>query len=89
MKTVRMSGSVPVDESFPLSGYHVLEEAGKVYSATLNQTKVSTNNNKYYILQVLESNDKRQYWFWTRWGRVGAKGQSSNFPCRSKEIAIR
>ena len=52
-----MKGKVPIDEHFPLphSNYHVLEYMGKVYSATLNQTNVSHNNNKFYILQVLQS----------------------------------
>jgi hypothetical protein len=53
MKTITMTGSVPVDEHFPIKGYHVFEEQGKVYAATLNQTKVMTNNNKFYVLQIL------------------------------------
>jgi poly [ADP-ribose] polymerase len=57
----------------------VLEYQGKVYSATLNQTSVQNNNNKYYIIQVLQSDTNPNTCFlFTRWGRVGVKGQSSN-----------
>lgn len=34
---------------------HVYEVGDCVYSATLNQTNVSSNNNKFYMIQVLQS----------------------------------
>ena len=43
----------------------------------LNQTNISSNNNKYYILQILEKrNDETKKTVpriavWFRWGRVG------------------
>ena len=42
----------------------------------LNQTNISSNNNKYYILQILEKrNDEtkteHEIAVWFRWGRVG------------------
>ncbi|XP_024525660.1 poly [ADP-ribose] polymerase 2 [Selaginella moellendorffii] len=58
------------------SSCHVLEEGDDVYDAMLNQTNVGENNNKYYKLQVLESDDNSQYFAWFRWGRVGYKGQN-------------
>lgn len=37
------------------------------------------NNNKFYIIQVLQSDSNQDHcYFFTRWGRVGAKGQMSN-----------
>ena len=49
-----------------------------VYSATLNQTNVANNNNKFYIIQVLQSDSNpNSLFFFTRWGRVGARGQNS------------
>ena len=37
------------------------------------------NNNKFYIIQVLQSDSNSQHcYFFTRWGRVGAKGQVLN-----------
>jgi poly [ADP-ribose] polymerase len=35
---------------------------------------MKNNNNKYYILQLLETDNGNHYYFWTRWGRVGVKG---------------
>ena len=43
-----------------------------MYSATLNQSNVSRNNNKYYILQILQSDSNpSQNYFFTKWGRIG------------------
>jgi poly [ADP-ribose] polymerase len=76
-----MKGKVPIDDFFPLKkeDYHVLEMNGKVYSATLNQTNIMNNNNKFYIVQILQSdtNNNINYLF-TRWGRVGFDGNCSN-----------
>ncbi|KAK4728065.1 hypothetical protein R3W88_021053 [Solanum pinnatisectum] len=33
--------------------YHVLQQGNDIYDATLNQTNVENNNNKFYIIQVL------------------------------------
>ncbi|CAG5126727.1 unnamed protein product [Candidula unifasciata] len=45
------------------------------YDAMLNQTNIGQNNNKFYIIQVLESGGK--YYTWNRWGRVGEPGQNA------------
>lgn len=51
---------------------------GKIYSATLNQTNVERNNNKFYLLQILQSDtNPNNCHFFTRWGRVGVPGQNS------------
>lgn len=42
----------------------------------LNQTNISQNNNKFYIIQLLQSDHTNQFFVWRRWGRVGATGQS-------------
>ncbi|XP_054831185.1 protein mono-ADP-ribosyltransferase PARP3 isoform X2 [Eublepharis macularius] len=46
----------------------------------LNQTNIGHNNNKFYIIQLIEQNGS--YSCWNRWGRVGETGQSklSHFP---------
>lgn len=63
----------------PLSGKvdscHVHEGNGEVYMCTLNQTNVGTNNNKFYVLQLLEEDNGTGYYLFTRWGRVGVDGQ--------------
>nr|XP_020729878.1 poly [ADP-ribose] polymerase 3 [Odocoileus virginianus texanus]XP_020729879.1 poly [ADP-ribose] polymerase 3 [Odocoileus virginianus texanus]XP_020729880.1 poly [ADP-ribose] polymerase 3 [Odocoileus virginianus texanus]XP_020729881.1 poly [ADP-ribose] polymerase 3 [Odocoileus virginianus texanus]XP_020729882.1 poly [ADP-ribose] polymerase 3 [Odocoileus virginianus texanus] len=62
-----------VDPSCPLScnpGTQVHED----YDCTLNQTNIGNNNNKFYIIQLLEEGDC--FFCWNRWGRVGEAGQS-------------
>lgn len=63
---------IPVDDHCPLkSGGAVYQD----YDAMLNQTNIGANNNKFYVLQVVEKGGKFHAWF--RWGRVGEVGQSS------------
>lgn len=45
------------------------------------QTNVGNNNNKYYIIQLLEENGKKAFHVWQRWGRVGYKGQTNIVNC--------
>ncbi|ORX55486.1 PARP-domain-containing protein [Piromyces finnis] len=88
VKEIR-KGRTVVDPNVPNSNdYHVLEEGDEIYDAILNQTNIANNNNKFYNLQVLKKDNSNQYCFWTRWGRVGEKGQSSLLNCSSKDIAI-
>ncbi len=60
------------------SSYRVLVTSEKVYSATLNQSNLDANNNKFYIIQVLINESTGIYTVWTRWGRVGVNGQDVN-----------
>ena len=41
----------------------------------LNQTNIGENNNKFYRLQLLQESNAT-HWLWSRWGRVGDKGQT-------------
>lgn len=64
---------VKVDPVCPLSsspGTQVHED----YDCTLNQTNIGNNNNKFYIIQLLQEGDR--FACWNRWGRVGEVGQS-------------
>ncbi|CAD8213999.1 unnamed protein product [Paramecium octaurelia] len=74
-----VKGRVAVDECFIYKAdYHVYEINNKIYDSLLNQTNIAqgNNNNKFYIAQILESdNQPFKYYFFTRWGRVGQKGQ--------------
>lgn len=86
-----MKGKVPIDDYFPLDKnlFHVLEHQGKVYSATLNQTSVTANSNKFYLIQILQKDsDANNCYFYTRWGRVGVPGQVSNMGPTSIMAAI-
>ncbi|XP_009144575.1 poly [ADP-ribose] polymerase 2 [Brassica rapa] len=72
-------GAAVLDQWIPdhvKSEYHVLQRGDDVYDAMLNQTNVRDNNNKFFVLQVLESDNKKTYMVHFRWGRVGVKGQS-------------
>ena len=71
-----MVGSVPVETHFSnASQCKVGEKNGVVYASTLNQSNVTHNNNKFYIMQVIQSPE--DYVFFCRWGRVGVVGQTS------------
>eukprot|EP00286_Rhodomonas_abbreviata_P026315 CAMPEP_0181301288 /NCGR_PEP_ID=MMETSP1101-20121128/7341_1 /TAXON_ID=46948 /ORGANISM="Rhodomonas abbreviata, Strain Caron Lab Isolate" /LENGTH=743 /DNA_ID=CAMNT_0023406577 /DNA_START=60 /DNA_END=2291 /DNA_ORIENTATION=- len=48
------------------------DHRNKPWSAMLNQTNVGQNNNKYYLLQLVQSKSGASYGTWFRWGRVGA-----------------
>lgn len=68
----------------------VLVHGGVSYAATLNQSNVCANNNKFYIIQVLTevANSKNNY-FWSRWGRVGVVGQNCLMGPYSSDEAIK
>ncbi|KAL4235039.1 Poly [ADP-ribose] polymerase 2 [Mactra antiquata] len=82
VKTIVMSGKAPVDpECSTLIGKaHVFYEGQDIYDCMLNQTNVSNNNNKYFIIQLLEADGKKSYYTWFRWGRVGYSGQNNLQP---------
>ncbi|KAK8027185.1 hypothetical protein PG991_004241 [Apiospora marii] len=66
---------IPIDEMCTLTHYEVyVDDAGVIYDASLNQTNASSNNNKFYRVQLLR-NVAGDYKTWTRWGRVGEGGQ--------------
>jgi poly [ADP-ribose] polymerase len=59
------------------------------YSAHLNLTDVNygiKGHNKFYVIQVLESNG---FYLWTKWGRVGVSSPFNNLAkCSSKAEAV-
>ena len=56
---------------------------------TLNQSDIKNNNNKFYILQVLESeSNPNNFYFFTRWGRVGVIGQMAEIGPMPKHVII-
>ncbi|XP_038681477.1 poly [ADP-ribose] polymerase 2-like isoform X1 [Tripterygium wilfordii] len=71
-------GTAALDQYLPAhikAEYHVLKHRGDIYDATLNQTNIGDNSNKFYAIQALESNDGTKFMIYNRWGRVGIKGQ--------------
>ncbi len=85
-KVISKSGAV-VDSVFPLSNdYHVVLDEnnvfnGKYFSCTLNQSNLNQNNNKFYIIQLLQSDINSSYMLFTRWGRVGVRGEFKTDNC--------
>lgn len=69
--------------------YHVFQKDNDIYDALLNQTNVGDNNNKFYVIQLLESDGGGEYMVYNRWGRVGMKGQDKIFgPYNLQDTAI-
>ncbi|KOB63422.1 Odorant receptor [Operophtera brumata] len=59
------------------------------YTVTLCQTDVVAQKNSYYKLQVLERDDKKKYYLFRSWGRIGTKiGGHKLEDCRSAEDAV-
>jgi len=73
--------NIKVDKRCGLGGATVFENWG----VTLNQTNIKNNNNKFYVIQVL--NVGKTYYCYTRWGRVGENGQNSSKACANLEAA--
>jgi poly [ADP-ribose] polymerase 2/3/4 len=84
IKTLKFSGSIPVDEIFMEyhgNNFKVFREKETIWDCMLNQTNLQYNNNKYYVIQLLEDPSGKNYVVWMRWGRVGKIGQSMLHQC--------
>ncbi|CAL8343212.1 unnamed protein product [Merluccius merluccius] len=83
VKIVVMKGKAPVDSECKakLGKAHVYNEGDDIYDVMLNQTNLQFNNNKYYLIQLLEDNGSKTYSVWLRWGRVGKSGQNNLTAC--------
>ncbi|XVE77604.1 hypothetical protein DITRI_Ditri13aG0076500 [Diplodiscus trichospermus] len=85
-------GAAVLDQAIPdqiKAHYHVLQQGDDIYDAMLNQTNVGQNNNKFYVIQLLESDDWKTYMVYNRWGRVGVKGLTKlHGPFTSRQAAI-
>ncbi|KAF2743502.1 PARP-domain-containing protein [Sporormia fimetaria CBS 119925] len=81
---------VPLDEYCPNSTYHVhIGDDGTIYDASLNQTNASRNNNKFYRIQLITDSSNRDFQTWTRWGRVGERGQNAMLGAGTLSDAIK
>ncbi|CAN9503018.1 unnamed protein product [Ophioblennius macclurei] len=83
VKKVVLKGKAPVDTECKakLGMAHVYNEGNEVFDVMLNQTNLQFNNNKYYLIQLLEDDSSKAYSVWMRWGRVGKVGQTSLVAC--------
>ncbi|MBA0831950.1 hypothetical protein Goarm_016375, partial [Gossypium armourianum] len=86
--TATKKGVAVLDQGIPdeiKAHYH----GDDIYDAMLNQTNVGQNNNKFFVIQLLESDDSKTYMVHNRWGRVGVKGQIKlHGPFTSRQAAI-
>ena len=60
--------------------YHIYQDDenifnGSFFSCTLNKSDLNNNNNKFYIIQLLEHDSNNSLVLFTRWGRIGVPGQ--------------
>ncbi|RMZ90147.1 hypothetical protein DV736_g2617, partial [Chaetothyriales sp. CBS 134916] len=69
---------VPIDDAFSeeLSASVYIDDDGTIFDASLNQTNIGNNNNKFYFLQLIKSKNGKKFYVHTRWGRVGDFGQA-------------
>jgi predicted DNA-binding WGR domain protein len=96
MKTVVKKGKAPVDDLSLLQHTHhvYVGQDGCAMDGTFNLTDIRGNNNKFYQLQLLESDNKNPngYCVFAHWGRVGERGQNQfkakMVPLRSAEVAF-
>eukprot|EP00292_Cryptomonas_paramecium_P007934 CAMPEP_0113719688 /NCGR_PEP_ID=MMETSP0038_2-20120614/35989_1 /TAXON_ID=2898 /ORGANISM="Cryptomonas paramecium" /LENGTH=354 /DNA_ID=CAMNT_0000648159 /DNA_START=8 /DNA_END=1069 /DNA_ORIENTATION=+ /assembly_acc=CAM_ASM_000170 len=85
---------IPLDDSIPQKfkdSHHVYRAGSDIWDAKLNQTNTVMNNNKYYFIQLLESDkpDSGSYYVWTRWGRVGHVAGLNMAGPFNKELAMK
>eukprot|EP00826_Nyctotherus_ovalis_P013167 TRINITY_DN13519_c0_g1_i9.p1 TRINITY_DN13519_c0_g1~~TRINITY_DN13519_c0_g1_i9.p1 ORF type:complete len:576 (-),score=216.42 TRINITY_DN13519_c0_g1_i9:173-1900(-) len=70
------------------SAYRVYDDATQTYAASLMWSDLKQNNNKFYLIQLLESEaNKGSFAVWNRWGRVGYDGQYAMHNCASLDQA--
>ncbi|XP_012940538.1 poly [ADP-ribose] polymerase 2 [Aplysia californica] len=83
VRTVKVKkGSAPVDSLCPIADSSEVYTAGNVvWDCMLNQTNISNNNNKFYLIQLLKKEGKDSFHVWMRWGRVGYNGQNELTNC--------
>ena len=78
MKSVIKKGLAPVDNECPDGdNYRVFCEGRDIWDVMLNQTNIQQNNNKFYLIQLLQNDNNASFAVWMRWGRVGYKGQTN------------
>jgi poly [ADP-ribose] polymerase len=77
----KKGAAIKVDETCSLKGATVVGDWG----AMLNQTNIGNNNNKFYVIQVLQVGST--YYCFNRWGRVSERGQNACKQCPSLEAA--
>lgn len=72
-----LNGEAPVDDFVPnKDNYRVYGALGNQYTKTMVVSKAKENNNKFYIVQLLEHKTTKNYFTFYRWGRIGKDGST-------------
>lgn len=80
-KTLVSNGEVELDQAVEdVARYRIVEAKpseyeDKYYAVTLNYTNVQNNNNKFYIIQLLQDIHTKKFGVLYRWGRIGFFGK--------------
>lgn len=70
--TVKGKGAVDPKSGLEDKGHVYVSEEGVVFSATLSAADITTGQNSFYMLQVIQSDrSSSRFWLWRRWGRTG------------------
>ncbi|CAH1644173.1 unnamed protein product [Spodoptera littoralis] len=90
---LKIAGGSSVDPACGLNinKFHVYVDPNNIkYTVVLSLTDVVAQKNSYYKMQVLEADDKREYWLFTSWGRIGTNiGNFDTKKCNSRGGAIK
>ncbi|CAG8555986.1 51_t:CDS:2 [Ambispora gerdemannii] len=80
MVTIIKKGAAPVDQMFQFKDTtHVFVDEEAIWDCLLNQTDLKNNNNKFFVIQLLQSDSGSNYYVFTKWGRVGYNGSSVTY----------
>ncbi|KAJ0180031.1 hypothetical protein K1T71_004622 [Dendrolimus kikuchii] len=88
---LKIAGGTAVDPASGLDDIaHVYKDnTGTRYTVSLSKTDVVEQKNSFYKMQVLEHNERKQYWLFRSWGRIGTTiGGVKVEPCNDLHYAI-
>ncbi|XP_045512835.1 poly [ADP-ribose] polymerase isoform X2 [Pieris brassicae] len=89
---LKIKGGTAVDPDSGVSDEaHVyVDPEGAKYTVTLAKTDVVAGKNSYYKMQVLAADNKKKFWFFRSWGRIGTPiGGNKLEDCKSLQDAVR
>ncbi len=80
---------VDPDSGLENDGHVLLEDKTQdPYSSVLSRTELALNLNSFYKLQIIEHDDKQNYYVFRAWGRIGTDGDKKLQSFKNKEKAI-
>lgn len=86
-----LDGNVADSECQYADQTHVYKDRKLNYSVTLTKVDLKNRRNSFYEIHLLESDDddKKKYWIFRKWGRIGNTiGDSKTDPCNDVDDAI-